>query len=80
MRTRGGRQEIDLIVVQPDQSVVAIEVKLSSAVSEDDVKNLHWLKRKLGDQVLDLIVVNTGSYAYRRRDGIAVVPAALLGP
>lgn len=80
MRTRGGRQEIDLIVVRPDQSVVAIEVKLSSAVSEDDVKNLHWLKRKLGDQVLDLVVVNTGSYAYRRSDSIAVVPAALLGP
>jgi hypothetical protein len=30
--------------------------------------------------MLDAVVVNTGKEAYRRRDGIAVVPAALLGP
>jgi hypothetical protein len=30
--------------------------------------------------VLDAIVVTTGTDAYRRPDGIGVVPAALLGP
>ena len=30
--------------------------------------------------LLDAAVITTGPYAYRRRDGIAVIPAALLGP
>jgi hypothetical protein len=33
----------------------------------------------LQDDLADAIVVNTGPVAYRRDDGIAVVPAALLG-
>lgn len=32
------------------------------------------------DRVVDLVVITTGEYAYRRHDGIAVVPLALLGP
>jgi hypothetical protein len=37
-------------------------------------------ERSLGDDLLDSVVVTTGSHAYRRKDGVAVVPAALLGP
>ena len=38
------------------------------------------LRRELGDELADAIVVTTGPTAYRRADGIGVVPAALLGP
>ena len=30
--------------------------------------------------VLDTVVPNMGDQAYRRKDGVAVVPLALLGP
>lgn len=80
LRTYDGRQEIDLIVERPDQRVVAIEVKLSGNVTDGDVAHLIWLKEKLGEDLLDAVVVTTGSHAYRRKDGIAVAPAALLGP
>ncbi len=80
LRLRGGRREIDLIVERRDQRVVAIEVKLSSAVDDADVRNLLWLRDQIGDDLLDAVVINTGPQAYRRRDGVAVVPAALLGP
>jgi hypothetical protein len=80
LRTKEGRQEVDLIVERRDQRIVAIETKLSGAVTDDDVRHLLWLRGILGDDVLDLVVVNTGPYAYRRPDGVAVVPAALLGP
>ena len=79
-RTARGRQEVDLIVRAPDHRIVAIEVKLSATVNDDDVKHLHWLRRELGDELADTIVVTTGPTAYRRADGIGVVPAALLGP
>ena len=79
LRTREGRQEIDLIVERPDQRVLAIEVKLGATVSDDDVKHLHWLRDQIGDELLDMVVVTTGPAAYRRPDGVAVVPLALLG-
>jgi hypothetical protein len=39
-----------------------------------------WLREKLGAELLDAVVTHAGPQAYRRKDGIAVVPAALLGP
>jgi predicted AAA+ superfamily ATPase len=80
LRTRSGRREIDLIVERDDRRVLPIEVKLGKTVSKEDVKHLLWLREKLGEDVLDLLVVHTGPEAYRRKDGVGVVPAALLGP
>jgi predicted AAA+ superfamily ATPase len=79
LRTHGGQYEVDLVVERPDGRVLAIEVKLSRSVSDDDVRSLRWLADQLGDDLLDVVVVTTGPEAYRRADGIAVVPAALLG-
>lgn len=79
LRTARGRREIDLIVERSDGSVVAIEVKLARTVSDGAGKYLTWLKEKLGDRVLDQVIVTTGPEAYRRQDGVAVVPLALLG-
>ncbi len=79
LRTKAGEREIDLILEGPDGRVLAIEVKLSAAVADADVRHLLWLRDKLPHQVVDLVVVNTGAAAYRRSDGVAVVPLALLG-
>lgn len=80
LRTARGRREVDLIVERADGSVVTIEVKLARSVSHDNGRHLTWLKQKLGDRVLDQVIITTGPKAYRREDGIAVVPLALLGP
>lgn len=80
LRTRNGDREVDIIVETNDRKIVALEVKLSDTVDDDDVRHLHWLKRQVGPLLMDAVVLSTGSYAYRRRDGIAVVPLALLGP
>lgn len=80
LRTKNGRHEIDLVVVRPDQRVVAFEVKLSRTVGDADVKHLLWLREQIGADLLDAAVLHTGPEAYRRTDGIAVIPAVLLGP
>jgi predicted AAA+ superfamily ATPase len=80
MRTARGRQEVDLIVERADGCVVAIEVKLTRTVADDDVRHLRWLNDKLGDRLLESVIVTTGPDAYRRSDQVAVVPLALLGP
>ncbi|GAB2462056.1 ATP-binding protein [Xylanimonas ulmi] len=80
LRTKNGDREVDIIVETNDRRVVALEVKLSDTINDSDVKHLLWLKEQMGELVQDAVVINTGPYAYRRRDGIAVVPLALLGP
>lgn len=80
LRTKGGRHEVDLIIERRDHRVLAIEVKLSKRVTDDDVRQLTWLREKVGEDLLGAIVITTGESAYRRPDGIAVIPAALLGP
>ena len=79
-RTYDGRREIDLIVETGDQRVLAIEVKTSAEVTDADVSHLLWLREQLGAALTDMMVITTGRHAYRRQDGVAVVPAVLLGP
>lgn len=80
LRTVSGDHEVDLIVERGDSRVLAVEVKLARNINDADVKDLLWLRDRIGKNLLDAIVVCTGDAAYRRRDGIGVVPAALLGP
>ncbi|HEY2055897.1 MAG TPA: DUF4143 domain-containing protein [Solirubrobacterales bacterium] len=79
LRTGGGEHEVDLIVERDDGRVLAVEFKLARDVTDDDVRHLKWLEGRIGDELIDAMVVTTGPEAYRRPDGIAVVPAALLG-
>lgn len=80
LRTGNGDHEVDLIVERADHRVVALEVKLGATVDDADVRHLIWLRERIGDDLLDAAVITTGAQAYRRRDGIAVIPACLLGP
>jgi predicted AAA+ superfamily ATPase len=79
-RQLGGRREVDLIVERADQRILALEVKLGATVEDEDVRHLNWLRGQLGGELLDAAIIHTGPEAYRRKDGIAVIPAALLGP
>lgn len=80
LRTRDNTREIDLIVEAADRTVVAIEVKLSGTIGDKDVRHLNWLRERLGDRVVERIVIHAGQYAYRRPDDVAVIPLALLAP
>ena len=80
LRTHGGGHEVDLIVERVDRGIVALEVKLASTVDDRDLRHLRWLAERVGPRLVDAAVVTTGREAYRRRDGIGVIPASLLGP
>jgi predicted AAA+ superfamily ATPase len=71
-RANAGEHEVDLIVERGDRRVVAIEVKLARTVNDHDVRHLRWLRERIGDDLLDAIVVTTGSEAFRRHDEVAV--------
>nr|WP_205711031.1 DUF4143 domain-containing protein [Isoptericola sp. BMS4] len=79
LRTQDARHEVDLVVERRDGAVLAIEIKLATHPTDRDVRHLNWFRDQLGEKCLGGVVVTAGSDAYVRRDGIAVVPAALLG-
>jgi len=68
------------IVEAADRSTIAIEAKLTDTIRPADVEHLNWLAEQLGDRLVDQMIIHTGQHAYRRPDGIAIVPLALLGP
>jgi predicted AAA+ superfamily ATPase len=80
LRTHRGDHEVDLIIERDDGRVVGVEIKLAPVPDINSLKHLTWLGETLGEDLLDSIIITTGDEAYRREDGIAVVPAALLGP
>lgn len=79
LRTSKGDHEVDFIIHSGHGATVAVEVKLDRTVDDKDVKHLLWLRANLVGELTDAAVIYTGPYAYRRPDGIAVIPLALLG-
>ena len=79
LRTWNGDREIDLIV-SAGQQTLAIEIKLKAVPDRSDTRHLRWFLTRNAGEPTDAMIITTGRYAYRDADGIAVVPAALLGP
>lgn len=79
LRTKNGDREVDLVVEGFNGEILGIEVKLSAHVSDQHVRHLLWMREQLGERVSDLVILYSGKQAYRRRDGVAVIPLALLG-
>ena len=67
------------MLTNPEGNVLAAEVKLGGTVSDHDLRHLKWLSSKYAELVIDRVVITTGPSAYRRPDGIVILPLALLG-
>lgn len=73
VRTKEGRQEIDL-VVEVGGSVLGIEFKAASAPSADDARHLTWLRDQLGKRFLAGAVVHTGPDVFVLSERVLAVP------
>lgn len=81
LRLRQGKREIDFLLEDMENNrILAIEVKAASTVRDEDVKHLNWFEHTTAEE-FDVIrlIVYMGQYAYTRKDGVHVIPAALLG-
>lgn len=80
-RDRSGL-EADIIVRLHNGKWAAIEVKMGNRQIEEAAKNLLTLKEKVETSKVGepafLMVVTGGEYAYRRHDGVLVVPIGCL--
>lgn len=76
--------EVDLIVQRSDGEWAPIEVKLGADQEDAAAKNVNALERKMtarGERpaAFKAVVVGVGGVAYRRDDGVLVVPVDTLG-
>jgi predicted AAA+ superfamily ATPase len=74
--------EIDLIISLNDGRWAAIEVKLGEHQADEAAANLIRLKNKVDTSRIGnpafLMVLTGGKFAYKRKDGVLVVPLACL--
>jgi len=79
-RERDGRLEVDLVVEGPDGNWAAFEVKLGDDAIDGAAASLLRLVGRVARPPSALAVITTGPYAYRRNDGVYVIPLGCLGP
>ena len=74
--------ESDLVVRLRNGQWAAIEVKLGNKQIEEAAKNLLKLKARIDEDKMGeaafLMIITGGQYAYRRQDGVLVVPIGCL--
>ena len=79
LRLSNGSREIDFIV-QKKNTLVAIEAKTSSSITDSDVRHLNWFEEVAKKEYsVSKIVLYMGKHAYIRKDGVFVIPAAMFG-
>jgi len=80
-RERAGELEVDLIIERRDGAWIGVEVKLGSALIDQAAAALLRLRdARVIRPPASLVVLTATEYAYRRDDGVIVVPLGLLGP
>ena len=73
--------ESDAVITLKDGTWAAIEIKLGNPdLIEEGAKNLIKLKNDVSKEPAFLMIMTTTEYAYKRNDGIWIVPAGCLGP
>lgn len=76
--------EADLIIRLQDGKWAAVEVKLGSREIDDGAKHLLQIAERVDTTRIGspsfLMVVTGGQFAYRREDGVLVIPLGCLRP
>ena len=78
LRTKEGRQEIDLVVEYGSGLVAGIEIKATSAPSPADARHLAWLRDALPDTFVGGVVLHTGPRAFQLGEGLFAAPISTL--
>lgn len=78
LRTRAGRQEVDLVLELAGHRLIALEIKATAAPSRADAAHLMWLRDAVGDRLIIGIVLHTGPGLYELDDKVLAAPISVL--
>ena len=74
LRTKGGREEIDIVIELPGGKLIALETKASASPSPRDTKHLRWLRDSEPDRFVIGAVLHTGPDLIRFDESILAIP------
>lgn len=78
LRNSAGTREVDILVEDLKGNLVAIEVKASVSVNDDDAKHLRWFKKEHTEKVMAAVILYGGPHVLRLRDGVLALPISSL--
>ncbi len=78
LRTKGGPEEVDLIIELPGRKVIGMEVKSTASPDSSDAKQLRWLRDQIGSRFITGIVFHTGPDVFQLGERILAVPICAL--
>lgn len=74
LRTKNGREEIDVVIENPDGRVIALEIKATAAPTRSDARHLTWLRDTVGERFMAGAVLHTGPDVFQLDDRVLAVP------
>lgn len=78
LRTKQGREEVDLIAELAGDRVIGIEMKAGSSPGRGDAKHLLWLRDQLGSRFVRGVVFHTGPRLFEIDDKVVAAPISTL--
>ena len=73
-RTKGGREEIDVVAELPGGKVIGLEIKATASPNVSDAKHLRWLRAAYPDRFIAGAVLHTGPDVVQLDANIFAVP------
>jgi predicted AAA+ superfamily ATPase len=80
LRTKAGRQEVDVVAELGGGRVIAVEIKASAAPSANDARHLAWLRERLGERFVAGFVLHTGPRLFTLGERVIAAPISVLWP
>lgn len=78
LRSRQGRNEVDIVVEYAGGSIFGFEVKAGGGPNRSDAKHLEWLRDELGDRFIGGAVLHSGPRLYPLAERIVAAPICTL--
>ena len=74
LRTKGGREEIDIVIELPGGKLIAIEARATASPTEQDARHLRWLRDRFPDRFVVGAVFHTCPDVIQMDDDTLAVP------
>jgi len=73
-RTKGGREEVDIVAELPGGRLIGLEIKATASPKVADARHLRWLRAEQPERFAAGVVLHTGPDVIKLDDDIFAVP------
>lgn len=74
LRTKEGREEVDIVAELPGGKIIGLEIKATASPSSPDAKHLRWLRQRYPERFVAGAVLHTGPDIIQLDESIFAIP------